>query len=143
MNVKEYSKMELGIILKSVPEEEKADQEIVCKDMMQIMRLFVKQGHTPETALYAIGMLLRLMDEKPLSALTGEDTEWIPFGSAGKYEQNKRWPSILRMAGNSAHAFHGVLGYKIEFPYKVPDEPEMFRPRLMDDDRPPLDDPTD
>ena len=41
-----------------------------------MMQEFANEGHSGFSASYAISILTKLMDFKPLSPLTGEDDEW-------------------------------------------------------------------
>ena len=47
------------------------------KHVLHMMQEFANEGHSGFSASYAIGILTKLLDFKPLSPLTGEDDEWV------------------------------------------------------------------
>ena len=46
------------------------------KHILHMMQEFANEGHSGFSASYAINILTRLLDFKPLTPLTGEDDEW-------------------------------------------------------------------
>ena len=58
------------------------------RHILLMMNEFAKEGHSGFSASYAISILTRLMDFKPLSPLTGDAAEWNEVGE-GQW-QNKR-----------------------------------------------------
>lgn len=45
-------------------------------NIIQIVKTFSKQGHSGFSAYYALSILKKLLDHKPLSPLTGKKEEW-------------------------------------------------------------------
>jgi hypothetical protein len=84
----EYAKRELSRI--------KGDemQERINQNIIQVVEMFSKQGHSRFSARYAITLLERLLRFKPLSSLTGNDDEWAAVirnsGNGDMCYQNKR-----------------------------------------------------
>lgn len=139
----EYAKKELSKIAKDKDES----QKMINNDILEIIEVFDKQGHTGFTASYTINVLERLLRGKPLTPLTGEDNEWgeeTEFGS----RLNKRCLSVfktkdgkvfdsdsMRCSDNggitwfSSHRFQK----EITFPYFPPAHPEKVYIRYKKD----------
>lgn len=64
----EYAKRELELIGK----DEDGMQELMNKNILEIVEIFSKQGHSGFSAGYALNVLERLLKYKPLTPLTGE-----------------------------------------------------------------------
>lgn len=130
----DYAKEELkriGMIDSGEPYNEE-----VAKAILDLIELFASQGHSGFTAPYTVNAFKRLAMYKPLSPLTGEDSEWSEVGS-GVY-QNKRYSAVFKEDGKAYNIEgkmftdnNGLTWYlskdshvEITFPYVVPDEPE-------------------
>jgi hypothetical protein len=118
------------------------------KHLLHMVKEFADEGHSGFSASYAISCLKRLMSFKPLSPLTGEDSEWtnVAEQSGRPLYQNKRYSAVFK-EGEDGEAYNidgkvfweWAVGenntkYKsyytckdsrltINFPYDVPDEP--------------------
>lgn len=130
----EHAKTELALI----GGQDDEMQQAINKDILEIVDVFDKQGHSGFSASYALGILKRLLDFKPLKPLTGEPDEWIEVGD-GVF-QNKRYSAVFKDgAGGKAYWIEGKIfsddGGKtwftnrdsrvyIEFPFHVPDKSE-------------------
>lgn len=56
-------------------------QELIKKDILDIVDMFADQGHSGMSAAYTLGILERLLRFKPITPLTGEEDEWKePYG---------------------------------------------------------------
>lgn len=130
----DYAKEELkriGMIDSGEPYNEE-----VAKAILDLIELFASQGHSGFTAPYTVNAFRRLAMYKPLSPLTGEDSEWSEVGS-GVY-QNKRYSAVFKEDGKAYNIEgkmftdnNGLTWYlskdshvEVTFPYVVPDEPE-------------------
>lgn len=130
----DYAKEELkriGMIDSGEPYNEE-----VAKAILDLIELFASQGHSGFTAPYTVNAFRRLAMYKPLSPLTGEDSEWSEVRS-GVY-QNKRYSAVFKEDGKAYNIEgkmftdnNGLTWYlskdshvEITFPYIVPDEPE-------------------
>ena len=51
-------------------------QELMCKQVLELLDLFSTHGHSGSTAPYAISLFEKLASFKPVTPLTGEDWEW-------------------------------------------------------------------
>lgn len=66
------------------------------ENVLGILEVFEKQGHSGSSAPYCISMVTKLMDHKPLSPLTGDDREWVEV-SPGIF-QNSRLSSVFKQS---------------------------------------------
>lgn len=138
MDLVEYAKNELRLCKNS----SEYFQQQLDNNIISIIELFKKQGHSGATARYTIARLKRLLDFKPLSPLTGKKNEWQPCISGGT-EQNKRCFSVFREGKDNKTAYlsdakvfsddGGETWFtninsrvSITFPFTVPDEPERI-----------------
>jgi hypothetical protein len=69
-------------------------QDWVEKNIIEIIEVFAKQGHSGSSAEYCIPIINRLLRQEPISPLTGNDNEWAEV-SEGVY-QNKRMSSVFK-----------------------------------------------
>ena len=58
---------------------------------------------------YAAQSLAELVRGRPLTALTGADSEWLAFGATGRVEQNIRMPSVFRVDRSLAWWENGFI----------------------------------
>ena len=117
------------------------------KHILHMMKEFADEGHSGFSASYAISILTKLLDFKPLSPLTGEDSEWSDVREYGPtpYYQNKRRSSVFKDADGSCYDIDGKVFWEwykdeddnisksyytcfesrvpVTFPYTVPDKP--------------------
>lgn len=73
----------------------------LAKDVMQIVEVFAKQGHSGASAAHVAGILDLLLRFKPLSPITNNPEEWglISQDSEPKMWQNKRDGEQFSMDG--------------------------------------------
>lgn len=129
----EWAKNELA----HIEHDEEGLQDLLDKDVLELLETFCNQGHSNHTAPYVVAMFSRLAMWKPLTSLTGEDDEWRDCGN-GKF-QNKRYCAVFKDADGRAYNSEGKVfsddngetwwtnknsRVYIDFPYVVPDEPE-------------------
>ena len=55
-------------------------QELICAQVVDLLNMFGKHGHSGSTAPYALNMFERLAKFEPIAPLTGEDWEWRDTG---------------------------------------------------------------
>lgn len=133
-NLVDYAKEELeriGMIDSGHPYNDE-----VAKAILDLIELFASQGHTGFTAPYTINAFKRLAMFKPLSPLTGKDSEWNEI-EPGLY-QNKRYSAVFKEKDGRVYNIDGKIftddgevwysskdsRIEITFPYIVPDAPE-------------------
>lgn len=72
------------------------------KHILHMIKEFSEEGHSGFSANYAISILTKLLDYKPLSPLTGEDSEWMMISeemsgsNRGTLYQNKRASHVFK-----------------------------------------------
>ena len=110
-NLVTFAENELNILInKCEDEEEKEMQKLISKDILQVVEIFSKQGHTNSTANYAINIINKLLRYEPISPLTGEDDEWtkLDYSNDLKY-QNKRCSHVFKNADGKAYDIEGKI----------------------------------
>lgn len=140
-NLVEFAQNELNILLKSCTDSESLKmQKVMNDDIMEIVKKFASQGHSGFSAQYALNLVTRLLQYKPITPLTGEDEEWVEldYGDDLAY-QNKRCPQIFKQKDGKIYDVEGKVfssdnGHSwytskdsrvyIEMPYNVPARPE-------------------
>lgn len=127
-----------------------AMQAMMCNNILELLEVFSKQGHSGFSAAYLRARLNLLMDFKPLAPLTGEDREWTKVDD--DLWQNRRCSTVFKNANGEAWNIDGIVFWEwykdpetgemirnsftssdsfvpVTFPHKVPEEPEVrFRP---------------
>jgi hypothetical protein len=119
-------------------------QKKVTKNVMDVVKIFDKQGHSGFSASYTLNLIRMLLDWKPIEPLTGEDDEWEEVKEWNKEkntQQNKRCSAVFRDNFDNSTAYYlhgkvfsvdgGITWFRkresrvpIKFPFKVPLEPE-------------------
>jgi hypothetical protein len=81
------------------------------KHVLHMMQEFANEGHSGFSASYAISILTKLLDFKPLSPLTGADDEWVNVREHGGeiHYQNKRKSSVFKDADGSVYDIEGKV----------------------------------
>lgn len=108
----------MGIISKAKDEFERLGwnssedemQKMMCDNIIELLETFAKQGHSGFSAIYAIDLFEKLVRHEPLSALTGDDSEWedlSQFGSTEPAFQNKRFSEVFKRQDGSAYWING------------------------------------
>jgi len=117
-------------------------QCLMTKDIMEVVKVFCKQGHSGFSASYALNLIKRLLDWKPILPLTGEEDEWNDKYDEDNSQQNKRCSAVFRKNFDNSTAYYiGAKAFSddggetwftnhdsfinITFPYNVPDKPEF------------------
>lgn len=88
-------------------------QKMMCEQVLELLALFSRHGHSGTSAPYAISLFKSLASFEPIVPLTGEDSEWRDTG--GGYLQNKRCGSVFKDAtqfGGQAYDSHAVTFWK-------------------------------
>lgn len=132
MSAYEFAKRELEIIENSCDgESEKELQRHINENILEVIKVLEKQGHSGMSIAYVKDIICDLIDYKPLTKLTGEDWEWKE--SFDEVKQNIRCPSVFMENGvaryNNAYVFKepcndlyfhcNESSKKIEFPCSV------------------------
>ena len=77
-NTMSHAKRELALLgYKPVEELEDGDiNKTVQQNILELLEVFGKQGHSNTSAQYVISMFFKLASFEPITPLTGEDSEW-------------------------------------------------------------------
>jgi hypothetical protein len=68
-------------------------QELICKQVIDLLELFSKLGHSGSSAPYAINLFTKLAKFEPIGGIKGTDDE---YGTDCGDHQNKRLSSVFR-----------------------------------------------
>lgn len=148
-NLIQHAKMELDAIGLTEDSPDEMNQ-MMRKHILKMVQVFADEGHSGFSASYALSVLTRLLDFKPLGPLTGEDSEWVYVGDDGvsPVYQNKRCSFVFKGA-EGAYNINGKVFWEwfkdeetgeyfkssftnsdsrvpVEFPYVIPKEPEYI-----------------
>jgi len=82
-------------------------QELMCKQVLELLELFASHGHSGSTAPYAISLFTTLAKQEPFKPLTGEDWEWSEYAD-GKF-QNKRCYHVFKNEDGKAYDVEGKI----------------------------------
>ncbi len=77
------------------------------KDILQLLEVFAEQGHSGFSASYAINLFQTLASWKPLTPLTGDDSEWMEVGP--DVWQNKRASNVFKGEDGRAYWMDGIV----------------------------------
>lgn len=110
-NLVTFAERELDIILnKCEDEESKEMQKEMNKDILQVVEVFSKQGHSGFSASYAINLIKKLLNYEPITPLTGEDDEWIKLDyDSDTCYQNKRCSRVFKDKDGRAYDIEGKI----------------------------------
>ena len=99
------------------------------KHILHMMQEFANGGHSGFSASYAIGILTKLLDFKPLSPLTGADDEWSDVRDYGPitHYQNKRRSSVFKDADGSVYDIDGKVFWEWSMPYEGREPYEPYK----------------
>lgn len=82
-------------------------QDLIEYDVLEILDVIDKQGHSGFSHGYLLSLLIPLLKSKPITPLTGNDWEWDKPHWIGAEEQNKRCPSVFRRDDKTAYFIDG------------------------------------
>ena len=147
MSLLDFSMKELNLIGMTEGDTDEMNSAMR-KHILHIIQEFADGGHSGFSASYAISILSKLMQYKPLSPLTGEDSEWndvADYGDGTTLYQNNRRSSVFKDADGSCYDIDGKVFWEwykddasgwsksyysgqdsrtpVTFPYTVPDKP--------------------
>lgn len=142
-NLIEFAQQELNSLLKTCTDSESLNmQKQINEDIMSMVKMFANQKHSGFSARYALNILSRVLNYKPIGPLTGADDEWVELDYDDRVAyQNKRCPNIFKTKSGRAYNSEGKIfssdnghswytckdsAVDITFPYIVPDSPESI-----------------
>jgi len=157
MTLKEYAKRELDIL--GFTAEQDANMNFIRDRILTIIDDLEAEKIDEKEADFVVSSLYRSQKFMPLSALTGEDDEWIPLeeeekdSSEGVVYQNLRCPKVFKEADGKAYNIEGIIFYEddengdrhyftdyyswveVEFPYEVPPIPKIMSAKEFNESR--------
>jgi hypothetical protein len=96
-------------------------QELICAQVLDLLNVFEKHGHSGSSAPYALNMFNKLASFKPIAPITGEDWEWNDTGHG--VLQNKRCSSVFKDEDGNTYDIDGKVFWEWsgtkENPYKL------------------------
>ena len=90
MSIVDFAKKEMNI---AWPEPDEM-QDMVKENVLELMSVFQKQGHSGFSAPYVLNIFNKLAMYKPIAPLTGEDSEWNYVGN--DMYQNNRCSAVFK-----------------------------------------------
>lgn len=145
MSLVNWAKNELDRLL---VDDEDGMQKEVNESIIEVVEVFSKQGHSGFSASYALEMISRLLSWKPITSLTGDESEWndvSDYCDGRSVQQNNRCSAVFRDNNDntSAHYVDGKVfsddggvswftrgggdsSVPVTFPFHVPDKPEYI-----------------
>jgi len=105
----QYALRELRAAGYPPPEEiEEGPNKWIQENILELIRVFAKQGHSGLSAPYCIAMFEKLALHKPLGPLTGAPEEWTVLDYDDDMKaQNKRCTHVFRRKDGSAYDSQG------------------------------------
>lgn len=94
-NLVSHAKRELALL----GGEDCEMQQAMNKHIIKMLMVFADEGHSGFSASYARGIISDLLAYKPLTPLTGEDSEWVEVSEGTK--QNNRHHSVFMENGKA------------------------------------------
>jgi hypothetical protein len=92
----EFAKKEMDII--GLTDEDEMNGAMR-KHILHMVKEFADEGHSGFSAPYALSILQKVLAYKPLSPLTGEDSEWNDMSDYGRGDnmyQNNRYSCVFK-----------------------------------------------
>lgn len=73
-------------------------QEAICKNVLELLKVFSDEGHSGSSAPYTINVFSKLARFEPIAPLTGEDWEWneVSDRADGVMYQNNRMGAVFK-----------------------------------------------
>lgn len=159
MSTIDHAKKELDIIGMTADDKDEMNSSMR-KHIIHMVEEFSKEGHSGFSANYAIDKIVKLLKQEPLSALTGEDSEWNDVSASCSEEegvtyQNNRCSRVFKNKKEGVYIIDGKVFWewvtdektgekhksyytgrgscvKIKFPYVIPKEP-IYEERKSND----------
>lgn len=129
-NLVKYAESEMDLIgLREDSEDEM--NRAMREHILQMVKVFSDEGHSGFSANYALAILKKVLDFKPLTALTGEDSEWNEVAS--DLYQNRRASNVFKDA-NGAYWSDGVVFWEWFTPWDKGVAGEPFKTYFISKD---------
>lgn len=97
-NLIKHAKRELEVMGYDLNEKEENPNKWICENILELLEVFSKQGHSGSSAPYCISLFTKLANFEPVCPLTGNDDEWNEVGD--NLYQNKRCSHVFKKDKN-------------------------------------------
>jgi hypothetical protein len=151
-NMLTWAEAELKLAGYDINDPEDGPNRWLAEGTLELLKVFVEQGHSGMSAPYAVALFEKLAMWKPISPLTGADDEWMKVGES--VWQNRRNSAVFKGKDGRAYWLYGRVFWSwfshpdiddgkphkscytsrdsrvfIEFPWTQPDQSEyIFEP---------------
>lgn len=112
-NLEQYAEREL--IIAGLIDKDSDDKGELAKAVMELIRVFAKQGHSELSANMIISIFTKLARFEPLTPLIGADDEWHKIDE--NTYQNKRYFRVFKSNGKAYDMGRKVFKDKNGRPY--------------------------
>ena len=110
----QHAKYELGLIEAQCDASDPSVLEMqkqVTADLLEVVTVFARQGHSGFSAGYSISLLTKLLRYEPITPLTGEYSEWVVLDLNHSISVHKRCGRVVKYADgkvmdNEGYVFH-------------------------------------
>ena len=82
-------------------------QDLMCRQVLELLKLFSSHGHSGTSAPYAVNMFKKLAMFEPIVPITGEDWEWTEVDD--NMWQNKRCSHVFKGENGRAYDMEGKI----------------------------------
>lgn len=106
MNLVEHAKVEFKAAGYD-PDEKDGPDRWIQENVIELLEVFSKQGHSGSSAPYCIEMFRKLASWEPLVPLQGTEAEWMEV-SDGMF-QNVRCSHVFKDADGRAYDIYGII----------------------------------
>jgi hypothetical protein len=107
-NLMKHAKRELLALGYDPNQIEEDPNKWMQEDVLELIEVFSKQGHSGHSAPYCIRLFAKLALFEPACPLTGEQSEWNEV-EKGKLWQNNRCSHVFKDAAGNAYDNHGKV----------------------------------
>jgi hypothetical protein len=108
-NLVNYAKQELALLRGPAGEPDEM-QDAIEANVLQMVEIFSREGHSGSSAAYTIGILEKVLRFEPLTPLTGADDEWVILDYGPEMAaQNKRCSHVFRRSDGTAYDSQAIV----------------------------------
>jgi hypothetical protein len=104
-NMLKWAEAELKLAGYDINDPEDGPNRWLAEGTLELLKVFLEQGHSGMSAPFAIALFEKLAMWKPIAPLTGEDDEWMEV-DIGRW-QNRRNSSVFKGEDGQAYWMDG------------------------------------